>query len=69
MRVAAALSVSGNTYAEIISKTTAAIAEFFEIDEDEIESKVDIEIDIKDQGVDALEPHRYAATAHLRLKR
>jgi len=69
MRVSAALAISGNTYAEIVSKTATAISEFFEIDENEIENKVDIEIDIRDQGDESLEPHRYLATAHLRLKR
>ena len=69
MRVSATLRVSGDTYAELVESTFTRIAEFLGVDEDEIESKVDIEIDISDKGDDALDSKQYAAHVHLRMKR
>ena len=69
MRVSATLHVSGDTYAELVEATFTRIAEFLGVEEDEIESKVDIEIDISDNGNDAPDGKQYAAYVHLRMKR
>lgn len=69
MRASAQLTVQGNTYNEIAEKTLSAVSEFLGIDASNIESHVDIEVDINPSYDDISADGAYTATVHLRMKR
>lgn len=69
MRASAQLTVQGNTYDEIAEKTLSAVSEFLGIGVDNIESHVDIEVDINPSYNDISADGAYTATVHLRMKR
>jgi hypothetical protein len=69
MRASAQLEVQGDTYDEIAGKTLRAVAEFLGISIDEIENRVDIEVDITPSYSDMSADGAYKATVHLRMKR
>lgn len=69
IRASAQLSVQGNTYDEIAEKTLTAVSEFLGIGVDEIENRVDIEVDINPSYADISADGAYTATVHLRMKR
>lgn len=69
IRASAQLTVQGDTYDEIAEKTLGAVSEFLGIGIDEVENRVDIEVDINPSYADISADGAYTATVHLRMKR